>query len=99
MGPWTSLFLSPFEKFISKNDIFRLRAPNFLFIDKQQGRDTSSGSRRQTTVIGQIQEKGNSEMVRSEKSGIRVFASIAINMMLLVSVAAGAFYAIAPVAA
>ncbi len=38
-------------------------------------------------------------MVRSEKSGIRVFASIAINMMLLVSVAAGAFYAIAPVAA
>ncbi len=38
-------------------------------------------------------------MVRSENSGIRTFASIAINLMLLVSVAAGAFYAIAPVAA
>jgi hypothetical protein len=91
--------LSPFEKFISKNDIFRLRAPNFPFIDKQQGRDTSSEDARKTTVIGQMQQKGNSEMVRSENSGIRTFASIAINLMLLVSVAAGAFYAIAPVAA
>ena len=38
-------------------------------------------------------------MVRSENSGSRVFASIAINMILLLSVAAGAFYAIAPVTA
>lgn len=38
-------------------------------------------------------------MVRSENSSIQVVASIAINVMLLVSVAAGAFYAIAPVAA
>lgn len=38
-------------------------------------------------------------MVRSEKSSFQVVASIAINVMLLVSVAAGAFYAIAPVAA
>ncbi|MFT6462406.1 MAG: hypothetical protein ACJAU5_000082 [Maricaulis maris] len=52
-----------------------------------------------TTVIGQIQEKGNSEMVRSNKSGIQMIGSIAINVMLLVSVAAGAFYAIAPVTA
>ena len=37
-----SHFISPFEKFISKNDIFRLRPPIFLFIDKQQGRETSS---------------------------------------------------------
>lgn len=38
-------------------------------------------------------------MVRSEQSSMQTVASIAINVMLLVSVAAGAFYAIAPVAA
>lgn len=38
-------------------------------------------------------------MVRSENSSMRAIASIAVNVMLLVSVAAGAFYAIAPVAA
>ena len=38
-------------------------------------------------------------MVRSEHSSMQTVASIAVNMMLLVSVAAGAFYAIAPVAA
>ena len=49
-----------------------------------------------TTVIGQMQQKGNSEMVRPENSNMRSVASIAINMVLLISVAAGAFYAIAP---
>lgn len=38
-------------------------------------------------------------MVRSNNSGIQMIGSIAINLVLLVSVAAGAFYAIAPVAA
>ncbi len=38
-------------------------------------------------------------MVRSNNSSFRTIASIAVNVMLLVSVAAGAFYAIAPVAA
>jgi len=38
-------------------------------------------------------------MVRPEKSSTRSFASVAINLVLLISVAAGAFYAIAPVAA
>ena len=52
-----------------------------------------------TTVIGQIQDKGNSKMVRSKNSGMQMIGSIAINLVLLVSVAAGAFYAIAPVAA
>lgn len=38
-------------------------------------------------------------MVRSDNSGMRMAASIAVNVMLLISVATGAFYAIAPVAA
>ncbi len=38
-------------------------------------------------------------MVRSNNSGIQMIGSIVINLVLLVSVAAGAFYAIAPVAA
>ncbi len=38
-------------------------------------------------------------MVRSENSGVRMFASVAINMVLLISVAAGTFYAIAPMVA
>lgn len=46
-----------------------------------------------------MQQKGNSKMVRSDNSGMRTVASIAVNVMLLISVAAGAFYAIAPVAA
>jgi len=52
-----------------------------------------------TTVMVSIQHKGNSQMVRSENSGFRMFASIAINMVLLISVAAGTFYAIAPMVA
>ncbi|MGK0265775.1 MAG: hypothetical protein ACI82N_000017 [Maricaulis sp.] len=46
-----------------------------------------------------IQHKGNSKMVRSDNSGLRMFASFAINMVLLISVAAGTFYAIAPMVA
>ncbi|RKQ96778.1 hypothetical protein C7435_2112 [Maricaulis maris] len=38
-------------------------------------------------------------MVRSNNSGMQMIGSIAINLMLLVAVGAGAFYAIAPVAA
>ncbi len=38
-------------------------------------------------------------MVRSGNSSMQAIASIAVNAMLLISVAAGAFYAIAPVAA
>jgi len=38
-------------------------------------------------------------MVRSNKSSFQMIGSIAINLMLLVSVAAGAFYAIAPIVA
>ena len=73
-----------------------------MFIDKQQGRNTALRPQEaltETTVIGQMQRKGNSKMVRSEHSGSRMVASIAINMVLLLSVAVGAFYAIAPVTA
>lgn len=52
-----------------------------------------------TTVIGLMQAEGNNEMVRPEKSGARAFASFAINMALLISVAVGAFYAVAPMVA
>lgn len=38
-------------------------------------------------------------MVRSDNSSMRMMGSIAINLVLLISVAAGTFYAIAPVAA
>lgn len=38
-------------------------------------------------------------MVRSGNSSMQTIASIAVNAMLLIAVAAGAFYAIAPVAA
>lgn len=38
-------------------------------------------------------------MVRSENFGFRIIASFAINMVLLISVAAGTFYAIAPMIA
>ncbi len=38
-------------------------------------------------------------MVRSKGNKARSFASIAINLMLVVSVAAGAFYALSPVVA
>ena len=38
-------------------------------------------------------------MVRSNNSDGRAFASFVINMVLLISVAAGTFYAIAPVMA
>tara|TARA_R110002096_G_scaffold238532_7_gene430026 strand:+ start:409 stop:687 length:279 start_codon:yes stop_codon:yes gene_type:complete len=55
--------------------------------------------REMTTVMVSIQHRGNSEMVRSENSGFRIFASVAINMVLLISVAAGTFYAIAPMVA
>jgi hypothetical protein len=48
------------------------------------------------TVIGQMQLEGNNEMVRSKNKGMQSFFSIIINMTLLVSVAAGAYYAIVP---
>ena len=48
------------------------------------------------TVIGQMQLEGNNEMVRPKNSSMRAFFSIVINMTLLVSVAAGAYYAIIP---
>ncbi len=38
-------------------------------------------------------------MVRSDNSGFRTITSFAINMVLLISVAAGTFYAIAPMVA
>ena len=52
-----------------------------------------------TTVIGQMQVEGNGKMVRPENSNSRNFAAAVINVVLLVTVAAGAFYAIAPVVA
>jgi hypothetical protein len=51
-----------------------------------------------TTVIGQMQHKGNSEMVRPENFAQSV-ASVMINVALVASVAIGAYFAVAPIVA
>jgi hypothetical protein len=51
-----------------------------------------------TTVIGQMQHKGNNEMVRPENFAQSI-ASVMINLALVASVGAGAYFAFAPIVA
>tara|TARA_R110002072_G_scaffold2476_5_gene20569 strand:+ start:2200 stop:2529 length:330 start_codon:yes stop_codon:yes gene_type:complete len=87
--------LSPFEKFISKNDIFCLRFDNFMFIDNStDGENDRPDNKYQW--FGRSLTNGEYKMVRSFESMARSFAAVAINVVLLVAVGAGMVYAVAP---